>query len=139
MVPRRHLLLQPLHLLLDGVEVGVGAAQHILHGVACGEFGDLGDQAQTLVGIDVDLAVVIVHLAGEDLEERGLAAAVPAQDRHSLPLLDVKGQTIQKIFTDGEKFYQVFDLYIDHLVFSKMLFAILPSTSVIVMKETTHP
>ena len=90
--------------LLDGEEVRVGAAQHVLDGVARRELGDLGDQTQPLVGVDVDLAVVVVHLAGEDLEERGLAAAVPPQNRHPLPLLNVKGQTVQQILADDEEF-----------------------------------
>ena len=99
-----HGQLQDLHLPLCRQNVGVRRTQNVLNGVAVGELGDLGDQAQPLGGVDVDLAVVIIHLAGEDLEEGGLAAAVAAQDGNTLALLDLKGQVLQQILADGKEF-----------------------------------
>ena len=76
--------------------------------------GDLGNQPQTLIGVNVNLTVVIVHFPGENLQKRGFSAAVSAQNRNTLPLLDLKGQTIQKVFPDNKKFYKVFYRYINH-------------------------
>ena len=109
-----HGKLQDLHLPLCRQNVRVGRAQNILDGVAIGELGDLGDQTQPLGGIDVYLAVVIIHLTGEDLEQSGLAAAVTTQNGNTLALLDLKGQILQQILADGKEFCQVFNLNIYH-------------------------
>ena len=73
-----HFALDQLHLLLHPHQICIGAAEYVLHRKPCGESGNLGNQTQLFIGIDIDFAVVIVHLAGEDVEQGGLAAAVPA-------------------------------------------------------------
>ena len=93
--PLGHSGLQGLHLLLCGRQNGKCRAQHILYGVAGGKLGDLGNEAQLFIGIDIDLSPIIVHLPGEDLEKGGLSAAVPAQDGHTLSLLNFKGKALQ--------------------------------------------
>ena len=95
---------QDFHLPLGCHHRRIGRAQHIFNGVAFRKTGNLGNQSDPLIGIDVNFAVVIVHFTGEDLQKRGLAAAVAAQNGHTLPFLDFKGQSLQKVFTDCEKF-----------------------------------
>ena len=112
----RHVRFQPLHSGFQLHEAGVGGAQHVLHGVARRELGDLGNQPQTLVRIDVDLAAVIVHLAGKDVEKCGFSAAVSAKDRHPLPFLNFKAQVVQQIFSNYKEFCQIPDLYINHIL-----------------------
>ena len=112
----RHVRFQPLHSGLHLHEAGIGGAKHVLHGVARRELGDLGNQPQTLVRIDVDLAAVIVHLAGKDVEKCGFSAAVSAKDRHPLPFLNFKAQVVQQIFSDYKEFCQIPDLYINHIL-----------------------
>ena len=119
--PLGHGLFQGLHLPLGFRQVRKGRAQHILHRVARGEFGYLGDQAQLFIGIHIDLAPVIVHFPGENLQECGLSAAVSAQDCDTLSLLDFKGQTIQEVFSDYKEFYKVFYRYINHCLSPKLL------------------
>ena len=99
-----HGLLQGLHLLFGCKDLPKGRPQNILHGVAQGEMGDLGDHAQLLIGIYIDLSTVIVHFPGDDLKERGLPAAVTPQDGNPLPLLDLKGKVLQQVFPDDKEF-----------------------------------
>ena len=112
----RHVRFQPLHSGLHLHEAGIGGAKHVLHGVARREFGNLGNQPQALVRIDVDLAAVIVHLAGKDVEKCGFSAAVAAENRHPLPFLNFKAQVVQQIFSDYKEFCQIPDLYINHIL-----------------------
>ena len=101
--PLGHGGFQCLHFPLGGGQHRKGGPQHILHGVTLGEFGDLGDEAQLFIGIYIDLSLVIVHFPGEDLEKGGLSAAVPAQNGHALPFLNVKGKILQQVFPDDKK------------------------------------
>ena len=110
-----HFAFQQLHLLTNTQKVRVGRAQHVLHGIARGELGNLGDEAQLFIGIDVDFAGIVVHLAGEDVEKGGFSAAVAAQNCHALPFLNFKGQVFQQIFSDDEEFCQIGYLDIDHV------------------------
>ena len=109
-----HFAFQQLHLLTYPQNIRIGRAQHILYGIALREPGYLRDQAQLFVGVHVDLAGIVVHLPGEDVEERGLAAAVAAQNGDALPFLNLEGQVFQKIFADDEEFCQIRYLYIYH-------------------------
>ena len=111
---RRHSGGQFLHLRRQIVEPGEGGAQHILHRIALGVHGDLGDQPQTAALSHHHGALVPVQLPGQDLEQGGLARAVPAQKSHPLALVDLKGQSVQDILSDFKGLYQPFDLYLDH-------------------------
>ena len=95
--------------------------KNILNQEALREMRNLGNQAQTLIGINIDLTVIIVHFPGENLQECGLSAAVSAQDCDTLSLLDFKGQTIQEVFSDYKEFYKVFYRYINHCLSPKLL------------------
>ena len=76
--------------------------------------GNLRDESQTFVGIDINLSVIVVHLPCEDIEKRGFSAAISAQDGNTLPFLNLKTQVFQKIFADNKEFCQIFDLNINH-------------------------
>ena len=60
----RHFLLQKLHFIADAHNFIVGRAQNLLHRKPCGKLGNLGNQTQPLVGIDIDFAVIKVNLPG---------------------------------------------------------------------------
>ena len=99
-----HGLLQLLHAHADLQELRKSRAQNVLYGVACRVLGDLGDETQLLVGVYIHLAIVISDFPGENAKQGGLAAAVSAQNGHTFPLLDLKGQILQEIFTDDKEF-----------------------------------
>ena len=99
-----HRPLQDFHLGLDPHQILIGREQHILHGIAYGELGNLGNQADAFGRIDIDFTVIVVHFSGEDLEQRGFSAAVPAQNGNALPFLDLERQAFQEVFTDDEEF-----------------------------------
>ena len=102
--PHRHGFFQLLHPGLHLHETGISGAEHVLHGVPLREPGNLRNQTQPLVGIDVNLAPVKVHLPGEDVEQGGFPAAVAPENRHPLPFLNLKAQAVQQIFPDDEEF-----------------------------------
>ena len=91
-----------------------GGLEHILHRVLRRIDGDLGDESHPLAGGDVDLTVVPVQFAGDDLEQGGLTGAVFAQQAHPLPLIDLEGEAVQYFFAYLELFAQVRDGDIDH-------------------------
>ena len=101
--PGLHLLLQCDHVPLQLKQTGIGRAKHILHGVALREHRNLGNQAKTLVGVDVHLPLVVVQLPGEDAKQGGFAAAVPSENGNALPLLHIKAQPLQQVFPDDKK------------------------------------
>ena len=78
-LPPAHGLGQLGHLPLHLVQRGEGIIQHVLHRVACGIDGDLGDQAHPLARGDDHLSLVIVHHAGENAQQGRLAAAIRPQ------------------------------------------------------------
>ena len=92
-----HLLLQLLHFLLDIPELMEGAAEHILHGIALGILGDLGNQPQLFPRRNLYGALVITDFAGKDTEHRGLTGAVFPQQAHALTLLHLKAQSVQQV------------------------------------------
>jgi hypothetical protein len=61
-------------------------------------------------------ALVAIHFAGEDAEERGLARAVGAQKAHPLPLVDLEGEPVQYVFSDFKGLYKSLRLNLDHLL-----------------------
>ena len=113
-VPLRHFRGQVRQLRLHGAEGGESGVQHIPHGVAPGVDRDLGDQPQTLAGGDGDGPLVRVHLPGHHAENGGLARAVPAQQAHTLPLVDLEGETVQYPFADLELLDEAGQLYVNH-------------------------
>ena len=115
--PLGHGLLQGLHFPFGGGQLRKCGAQHVLHGIARRETGNLRDETQFFIGVHVDLPAVIVHFAGEDFEKGGFAAAVAAQNGHPLPFLNVKGQVLQQVFPDDKEFFNVFYGYINHFRF----------------------
>ena len=67
-VALRHSGGEPLHLLRQFLQAGEGGAQHILHRIPGGVYGNLGDEAQTAALTDGDLALVIIQLSRQYLE-----------------------------------------------------------------------
>ena len=78
-LPPAHGLGQLGHLPLHLVQRGEGVIQHVLHRVACGIDGDLGNQTHPLARGDDHLSLVIVHHAGENAQQGRLAAAIRPQ------------------------------------------------------------
>ena len=103
------------HLFLHGVEPVKGGLEHVLHGIGRRIDRDLGDEAHPLARGDVHLPLVPVQLPGEDLEHRGLAGAVLAQQTHPLPLIHLEGEAVQYFFAYLELLGQVRDGYVNHL------------------------
>ena len=64
--------------------------------------------------INIDFSVIIIHFSGEYLKQRGLAATVSTQNSNAFSLLNVKGQSFQKVLTDDKELCQIFYLYINH-------------------------
>ena len=91
-----------------------GGAKHIFYSETLREPGNLRNQAQFLVGIDINLAGIVIHLPGQDIKKRCLAAAVAAQNGNALPFLNLKGQVFQQIFANDKEFCQIRYLYIYH-------------------------
>ena len=89
-----HLPGEPGQLFLHLSQGLKGGGQHILHGIARRIDRDLGDQPHPLSRGDHYLALVIVHHAGEDTQQRGLAAAVGPQQAHPLPSVHLEGEPI---------------------------------------------
>ena len=114
-----HLPLQLLHPPPHLHQLLEGRAKHLLHRVPGGIAGDLRDEAQLLVGVDIDLPLVISNLPGENAKQRGLAAAVAAQNGHTLALLHLKGQAVQQIVSNFKGLYQILHGNISHNVSPK--------------------
>ena len=91
----RHLPFQSLHPLSQIQKLPECRAEHILHGKSLRKLRDLGNEAQLLVRVYIDLPGIIVHLAGEDIEQGGFSAAVSTQNGHALPLLNLKAEVFQ--------------------------------------------
>ena len=89
-----HLPGEPGQLLLHLSQGLKGGGQHILHGIARRIDRDLGDQPHPLSRGDHHLALVIVHRASEDAQQRGLATAVGPQQPHPLPSVHLEGEPI---------------------------------------------
>ena len=93
-LPVGHAPGQSGHLLLHLVQGLKGGVDHILHGVALGIDGDLGDEAQALARSDHHLALVVVHHARKDAQQGGLAAAVGAKQSHPFAGVHLKGKSV---------------------------------------------
>ena len=102
------------HLGLHGVEGSECGVQHVLHRVLRRVDRDLGDEAQGLPRGHHHLPLVMVQLTGEDLEHRGLAGAVLAQQTHPLPLVHLKREPVQYFLAYLELLDQVRDRYVYH-------------------------
>ena len=57
-----------------------------------------------MAGGNGDFPLIVVQLAGEDLKEGALAAAVFTQQAHPLALVDVESQAVQDVVPDGKRF-----------------------------------
>ena len=108
--PGRQVRQLPLH----GVEGCEGGVQHVPHGVALRVDGDLGDQPDAFARGNGHRALIRVHLPGHHAEDGGLARAVPAQQAHPLPLVDLEGEAVQYSFADLKLFHQAGKLYVYH-------------------------
>ena len=111
---RGHEALELLHSRGHGPQAGVRLAQHVLGGPALGVDGDLAYESHAPPAAYGRRALVGLQLAGEDAEERGLAAAVGAEYTHALPGRDFKGQPVQHRMADLEGFFQVLYAYVSH-------------------------
>ena len=114
-----------------------GTAQNIFHRVQRRELRNLRDQANALVGVHKQLTGIKIHLSGQDLEQSGLSAAVSSKDGYALPLLDLKAQAIQKIFSNNKKLGKVLYLNINHVV-SPRLQPVLPWCTAGLMPAAWH-
>ena len=117
-LPGGHPGLQGPHLLRQALQPGKGGAQHVLHRVAGGIDGDLGDQAHPPALADDHAALVIVQLAGQYLEQGGLAGAVAAQQTHPLPLVHLEGEAVQHVLPHLKGLHQVVYLNLNHTLAS---------------------
>ena len=72
----------------------VRGLEHILGGVIRGVDGDLGDEADALAGSDLQCALVVRDLAGENAEKGGLAAAVMAENSDVFSGLHIERQAV---------------------------------------------
>ena len=99
-----HFLFQSLHAKLYLQHLSIGRAQNIFHPIARRKLRNLGNQANALCRVNKHFTVIIVHFTGEDPQQRGLSAAVSAQNGHPLPFLDLKRKTLQEVFTNDKEF-----------------------------------
>ena len=90
-------LLQGNHFLLNLHQIRIGGAKHVLHGESLRKNGNLRDETQPLVGIDIYFAIVKINLPGQDPEKRGLAAAVSAEEAVNVPVLDIHVKTAEHL------------------------------------------
>ena len=104
-----HALGELLHALGDCVEAAVGVLKNHLGGPALGIDRNLGDQAHALSRRNGDLPLVRPELARQDAKERGLAAAIVAEDAHALPLGHGEGETVEHISADLKGFDDIAD------------------------------
>ena len=100
----RHGFFQCLHFFPAAEHLRKSRTQHILHGIARRKMGNLGNQTQPLVRVDVYLSPIEIHLSGENLEQCGFSASVPSQNRHPFSFLNLKAEILQKVFANDEKF-----------------------------------
>ena len=110
-----------LHLPLElgdarghAAQSAVRLAQHVLRGPARGVARYLRYQPDAPAAVDGDVAAVLAYLAGEQAEERGLAAAVGPEDAHALAGVYVKAEAVQHGMAHFKGFFNVFYRYIDH-------------------------
>ena len=115
--PRGHLLLKLAHFALDICKLPERRAQHILDRIARRVMRNLGDEADLPARRKAHLAGVVVQLPGQNFEERRLARAVPAEQAHALPCLNVKADAVQQIRVGVEALDQVLYRNIDHICF----------------------
>ena len=94
--------------------------KNILNQISLRKMGNLRNKSHTLVGVHIHLTVVIVHFPGEYFQECRFPAAVSAKDSNTLPLLNFKGQAIQKVFPDYKKLYKIFNRNINHCLSPKL-------------------
>ena len=92
---RVHLALNLLDFRADGLHLGKGHAQHILHQRALGGLGQLGDVAHPPSLGDGDKALIGCDFAGDDLQQRGFARAVGAKQAHALARVYLKGYVVE--------------------------------------------
>ena len=90
-----HPALKLLNLRADGLHLGKGHAQHILHQRALGGLGQLGDIAHTPPLGDGDKALIGRDLAGDDLQQRGFARAVRPKQTYALARVHLKGYVVE--------------------------------------------
>ena len=112
--PRLHHIFQLAHFLLHLLQFPIGRAQYILHIVALRENGNLGNQPQAFIGIDIDLALIIINFLCQNAKQRGLTAAVAPQNGDPLALLDFKRESLQQVLSDNKKLCQIIYGYINH-------------------------
>ena len=118
---RRHAALQGLHFPCQAFQPGEGGAEHVLHGVPRRVDGDLGDEPQPVAVGDGNLSLVVVQLSRQYAKQGGFARAVPAQQAHPLPLVNLKGQAVQDVVPHLKGLDQGVDLYLNHSVLSFIL------------------
>ena len=114
-LPGLHAPFQRLHLRRQLPEPGKGGAQHVLHRIARGVDGDLGNQPYPPAGGQVELSGIEVQFPGQKFEQGGFPRPVPAQNANPLPLLYLEGQAVEHIPPDFKGFYQLACLYRYHI------------------------
>ena len=101
-----HELGELLHAAAHVGKPRLGGTQHVLYRPVRGEHRNLGDEADAPPRGDADLPLVIIQRAGENAEERGLAAAVGAKNAHPLPGIHGKGEPVQNVIADLKGLYE---------------------------------
>ena len=113
-LPRRHAVLQDLHLFRQALQTPEGGAENVLHRVLRRIDGNLGNQTQPPALAYDRGALVAVQLSGEDFKQGGLAGAVAAQQTHPLPLVNLKGQAVQNVVAHLKGLDKGLNLYLNH-------------------------
>ena len=111
---RGHERLQLTQAVRHGAQPGVRLAQHVLGRPPGGVDGYLRDKPYPAPLVYGDGALVGRVLAGQQPEQRGLAAAVGAQYADVLARVDLKAEVGEHVVADLEGFFQILDVYIYH-------------------------
>ena len=94
-----------------------GVLQHVLGSPAFGVDGQLRNQTEALARRGADLPLVVIEGARQDPEQRGLAAAVRAEDADALAGFNLEAEPVQNVRTDLKGFDQTGDSNVNHRQF----------------------
>ena len=106
-----------LHPLADGVHMAEGVLQHVLGRPARRVDRELRNEPQALARRDADLALVVIEGARQDAEERGLAAAVRAEDADALAGFHLEAEPVEDVRADLKGLDQTGNSDVNHTQF----------------------
>ena len=103
-----------------GIKLTVSILKDVFCSPPVGIDGDLRNKPQSLAGGYGHRTLVVIYLAGQYAEERGLSAAVMAENADTLTLGNVEAEPVKYVFTQFKGLYKSVDGYVCHYISPKL-------------------